>query len=98
MILDINTGETYWMYHSSWPTDLPKKITIIAVDRNVVIFKEFLGEENSADLRAIRSSLFTNYHTAIYSLIQYIRNYPQYHFIEEFQIKNLKTQYPEMWL
>ena len=98
MIKKLEIGKSYWFVNTSWPTDLPVQANIIDIDKRVVMFDNFVGQEKFVDSNSIRYDLFDNYNEAINNIIDYIKNYPQEHYIEQYKIDHLINIYPEGWL
>ena len=98
MIENLEVGKSYWFINISWPTDLPIHVMVADIDKRVVMFDNFVGQEKYADINYIKYDLFDSYSEAVYVLIDYVKNYPQEHFLEQYKIEHLVNVYPEGWL
>jgi len=87
MIEHIQKGKNYWYSNSTMLVEYPKEIEVEHIRGNVIRFKQYIGQEQFADIRVVREDLFETKLEAEQAFVLTFLD-GSMHFIEE----NEKTQ------
>ena len=58
MIENIIPGRKYWYSNSTILVEYPKEVEVEHIRGNVIRFKEYVGQEQFADIRVVQEDLF----------------------------------------
>lgn len=88
----------YWFFNTLLPSQLPKKVKVIKIDRNVAFFNDWIANEKFADVRVVKNSLFNDYNKAMGKFVEIVSDPDEMNFVDPDVIEQAQIDYPEALL
>lgn len=97
MITKLEINEIYWYFNEDILRELPKQAQAKEIDRNIVIFDHFIGNEKFTD-SSIINSLYYTYEDAMKSFMKFYLDKTTLKVLSDEISEKIKNDYPEYFL